>query len=443
MKQGNILRKAAFYMVLTSLIVWLAGCGMDLEGEACEVGEDCASGVCSPFGLCVPEELPEDSDTGTESADPGAVDTGTVALDTGAPPVPLTGVDILFVVDNSGSMAQEQEILADSMGSLTEMLSQGVGGTQLDVRVAVATTDMGVSYDGGVYEDEDEMIFANEQVRCFDEGDNGAFLEEPYDCPEVYEFVQDPGYITPVNHQTGELNWNGFVVSSACMMANIGTDGCNYEQQLSSVTAAITDDEQKTFLRANAMTAIVLITDEEDCSIADPAWFELDELQKVTANLACGRHQDLLKHVTDLRAEIINAKTAATGVDATSSVMFTAIAGVPVGSVCEGRGDQIGDCMAVSPGVNGGGTMGSPDEVARMTIAGVEQYYFEYACVRYAESADPEQEYPITAAYPATRIVQLAQQFGDMGFVYSICNEDWRPVMTQLGTTLLQKMAFK
>ena len=38
----------------------------------------------------------------------------------------------------------------------------------------------------------------------------------------------------------------------------------------------------------------------------------------------------------------------------------------------------------------------------------------------------------VTRAWPARRFVELAQSFGDRGYVYSICNADWSVAMSEL-----------
>ncbi|MBX9768356.1 MAG: hypothetical protein K2X47_13865, partial [Bdellovibrionales bacterium] len=50
-------------------------------------------------------------------------------------------VDVLVVVDNSGSMTFEQQNMADRVGSLVDALNAGAGG-KLSWRIAVTTTDL-------------------------------------------------------------------------------------------------------------------------------------------------------------------------------------------------------------------------------------------------------------------------------------------------------------
>src|SRR5205814_7848592 len=52
-------------------------------------------------------------------------------------------------------------------------------------------------------------------------------------------------------------------------MANLGTQGCGYEHQLQSTRVALYETvtrENAGFLRPNALLAIILVTDEDDCS---------------------------------------------------------------------------------------------------------------------------------------------------------------------------------
>ena len=86
------------------------------------------------------------------------------------------GVDILVVVDNSRSMAEEQEILATAFFPLVNSLINPLPDWQLpsadDVRVAIVTTDMGLSWGGNPYEEGDGWPGTNP---CTATGDNGLF----------------------------------------------------------------------------------------------------------------------------------------------------------------------------------------------------------------------------------------------------------------------------
>jgi hypothetical protein len=459
------------------VLLTMAGCTDTTAGVACIIHEDCGSGICRN-GICGNNDHPDGGDS----------DTGSVS------PLPyMNAVELLFVVDNSNSMEQEQELLATSMYAMINSLLAGVNHADIDLRLGVVTSDMGVSYEGGMLAGEESWFFDS---TCSDHGDNGGLIGEysmgvegagaltiavsdevikcngntepmgcPADwtcvhrdmmgngvcapindytkvnCPPVSEYLGDGGYLTPRNWISGDIRFAEFIAAGACLTQR-GTGGCNFEQPLAAVSAAVSGSQGQAFLRANAMTVVVMITDEEDCSVANPDWYHVDELGTIDINLACGRHPGMMRDVKQLQEDIIEAKSAISGADASGTMMFAAITGVPVGSMCEGRGDRIDNCLSVRPNVNGNGTMGSPDTVERLVgNGGSRQIYFEYACRRYAEGESEEAgDIPITAAYPAPRIVQMAQEFGTLGFVYSICREDWTTIMSQIGATIAQRL---
>lgn len=440
-----------------------------------------------------PDTLSTDS-LDTDSLDTDSLDTETVvhetdsASETESPQEPQswcvaegmtahTSVDLLLVVDNSNSMYQEQQILATALYTLTNALVAPVDGSDPidDVRIAITTTDMGVSYDGQAYDDKDNR-FDNNQVKCSGLGDNGAFVSHYVDdyrvedmhisegviacndsgaqCPDGWECVLPaPGELGSCFDPDGNgsdiecpdelegLN-ESFIhdyspslmgLFAACHVAAIGTDGCNYEQQLAAAAAGLTYG-QETFVRADSLTAIVIVSDEDDCSIKSSQWHELPELSDVTANTACGRHPEFLFDIEELKERYVAAKVAEGGTE--DDVVFAAIAGVPMVDACQGTGDAISGCVDVQPLVNGTGTMAVPEVVTRTTSSGVDQRYFEYACKRYAEGADTEVDSPLTAAYPGTRYIEMAQAFGERGYLYSICNDDWSLAMTNIATVV-------
>lgn len=382
-------------------------------------------------------------------------------------------------------------MLASSLYNLMNQLSEQRGeNTTLDIHLGVTTTDLGIAYGDTYYSDAlVEKLFSNDRVKCYGRGDDGALREdysnlgdefivpvsnlkivcyegknncyEDWECmnidasgkgvcvPRHSEFVVGcppihkyslapayPGILTPQNQVTKETNFPEFAATAACLLQP-EVNGCNYEQPLGAVLSALKKLNGSSLLRHDALTVILLVTDEEDCSIENKAFFEVEELGTTAANVACGRHSKLLSNVNDLYAQIIGAKTAATGKDAMHTVMFAAITGVPVASPCEGPGDQIGNCLKVRPQVNGNGTMGTPDEIEREVYASLTQTYYEYACTRQTDGE------VVTKAYPARRLVEMAQNFGKMGFVFSICNDDWTPLTQQLGAAILARVTPK
>jgi len=159
-------------------------------------------------------------------------------------------MDIVFVVDDSGSMEEEQTNLATNFPMFAQLLSQyQVDGQPLDFRIGLTTTGRTVTYnviDG----------FPFTEV-----GDNGAFRDG---CGSSARFLQstDPN-----------------VESVLSCRANVGTSGPSVEMPLLmskyALSERIADGTNGDFIRPDALLAIVMLTDEDDSSVTTDG-FTLD-----------------------------------------------------------------------------------------------------------------------------------------------------------------------
>lgn len=157
-----------------------------------------------------------------------------------------------------------------------------------------------------------------------------------------------------------------------------------------------------------------------------PDLFATDEIQGTgdgpsELNIACGEHQEYLYSPT----HYYEAFRAAKG-GREESVVFGAIIGVPLVDDCQGSGDQIADCLSHE------GMQLVP--TIEMNSAGQESWYFTPACTRTVGEDE------VTKAIPGRRFVELAQEFMDNGYVYSICNADWSPAMGELASLIASNL---
>jgi hypothetical protein len=163
----------------------------------------------------------------------------------GDPPVDAAGcqkIDVLFVIDNSGSMGQEQtNLIANFPGFIQVLDASG-----LDYRVAVTTTGRDYSWTmttpfGSIPESQDG-------------GDNGAMLA-PAACNMTNRWIEKT---------------DADVTGTFSCVANVGTGGPSDEMPLSAMRDAfeerMTDGTNTGFHRPDALLGIVFLTDEEDCS---------------------------------------------------------------------------------------------------------------------------------------------------------------------------------
>ncbi len=164
-------------------------------------------------------------------------------------------VDILFVIDNSDSMKEEQDSLAQNFINFINVLNSIEGGLP-NIHLAVVSSDLGI---GGWTSDQ-----------CDGVGDDG-FLQNAAreagctgpDAPE--RFIRDvaiPG--------TGmrERNYDGDLAGAFSCIAKLGITGCGVEQHLEAMKLALDGSrlENQGFLRRDAYLAVVILADEDDCS---------------------------------------------------------------------------------------------------------------------------------------------------------------------------------
>ena len=170
------------------------------------------------------------------------------------PANPRRQADILFVIDNSGSMKEEQDSLRANFSRFMDILKTLEGGMP-DVHIGVATSDMGTSATDGT-------SLASGAFGCTQHGDDGVMHGAPM---VTGKFLVDNGH--------GNTNYSGTLEDAFSAMANVGTAGCGIEQHLGSMARALGNPANTGFLRPDAYLAVIVIGDEDDCSLAHDQLF--------------------------------------------------------------------------------------------------------------------------------------------------------------------------
>ena len=173
----------------------------------------------------------------------------------------IDAVDVLFVVDNSESMQQEQDNLAANFPKLVERLNAA----ELDFRVGVVSTDLGVGFDTD-----------GRLSNCSFSGDAGRLLNDRGTGQPECTGPRDP-WLEQIAGQSNAFDGN--VSAAFSCMARRGTTGCGFEQPLEAMHKALDPETNPGFIRDNAALAVVIISDEDDCSTRDPALFSLDDAE--------------------------------------------------------------------------------------------------------------------------------------------------------------------
>ncbi len=409
---------------------------------------------------------------------------GADVSDTNTPSKPdnkeYSGIDLLIVVDNSESMGQEQEMLATGFFTLVNSLVSSSSGSiwpypaVADIRVAVVSSDMGLQY-GENHSTEgisDDVTSATQCTGDDPRGDDGRFqIDMPSSitvesgripcegngdqCPmEGWSCSYglcvtpsgDPETVACPDLNTGNAwagttgeNTNGNLASQVACLGQLGTSGCGVEQQLEAAVRGLSrNDEQRAFIKDDHLLAVLIVSDEEDCSIADRGLYNTDEwisgttlnqlepstgLLNTACNLPASNEDNFLFDTNRYRTELVGLKNGDEG-----AVIFAAIVGVPKGdnSPCQGRGNELGGCLDHGDMKLEVGLFESE--------SGIQFKHFMTACER------SEGENVVTSARPGRRYVQVARSFGGAGYIYSICNADWSPAMERITEIIAERV---
>jgi hypothetical protein len=156
-------------------------------------------------------------------------------------------MDLVFVVDDSGSMDLEQANLGSNFPMFASVLQNFVNadGEHIDFRIAVTTTGKDISY-------------TIQGFGMSEDGDNGAFRNN---CGSTSRFIEST-----------DPNMNTLLPCRA----NVGTGGPSYEMPLLmskwALSDRVADNTNAGFLRDDALLGLVYLTDENDVSTVTNNW---------------------------------------------------------------------------------------------------------------------------------------------------------------------------
>ena len=265
-------------------------------------------------------------------------------------------VDILFVIDNSGSMGEEQAILANNFGAFIQVLE--ADDVEANYRLGITTSDNGNPWcpSGATTPEAGNLVLSSCKARIgdfiFNNGEtdvtdlacndicslDAAALEV---LPSTTDFDTQPSPRKWLENIEGKKNIPDSTNTEDAFkcFGPQGINGCGFESQLESMYLALiraqNADEVGSygFLRASAILAIVFVTDEADCSY-NKAFAEIFE--------------------QDGNRVFWSDPEAAFP---TSAVCWNA------GVDCEGDPSNYDSCSAVNKDVNGSSGVGDNDAV--------------------------------------------------------------------------------
>ncbi|MBX7191482.1 MAG: hypothetical protein K1X94_05470 [Sandaracinaceae bacterium] len=373
--------------------------------------------------------LPRDARTEPDGARP---------LDDAGPLLVPTTVDLLFLVDDSSSMAEEQANLIAELPRLIRVLASGDrdgDGTRdftppTSLHVGFVTSDMGAGPFGGVPTCRAGL------------GDDGILRAESRlttaPCSAVY-----PSGVFSFAPDTDDAA--AFASTLGCV-ASVGTGGCGFEQQLEASLKAVTptsaaawtaagyvpprfvsvegvpdeiagqgDAANAGFLRPDSILAISFLTDEEDCSVRDYGLFVTGDprFMSIPLNLRCNTFGDPAMGYVHAVDRYVSGFLGLRRNPA--DLVFSAVVGIPPETEADAA---AGDFAAI---------LSHPNMLPRVNAMGTN---LEPSCV----SSNG-------VAYPPIRFVQVAAGLHEAGAhvsLSSICAGSYQPAIDGIVTRLLE-----
>lgn len=157
----------------------------------------------------------------------------------------VTKLDVMFVIDNSGSMYSAQSNLAKNFPAIIETFLK----KNLDFQIAVTTTDA--------------YLALPAWTPYYNQIPTPGYYEERPQEEKAWFRAGTPNQPSPYRIlNSGSQN----LLQNFILNATQGTYGRGDERSLQSLRAALVSPGNSGFLRADAYLAIVILTDEDDFS---------------------------------------------------------------------------------------------------------------------------------------------------------------------------------
>jgi hypothetical protein len=398
----------------------------------------------------------------------------------------LTGpereVDILFVVDNSPSMDPKQQALANNFPKMIAALEKLHGGLP-DVHIGVVSSNMGAGNGAmggncGSGLGDRGLLWGNDPNDL-----TASVAAGSANTPTLpgcglnlgqrwIEDIQDPNNPGRIRNYDSTMQLADVF---SCLATAVGVSGCGEEHQLQATRVALIpqtgiNDANNGFLRPNAKLAIVLITDEDDCSASNDNSQNDDMFNMLTkrdvgdtTSLRCAARGHLCGG-----QPIPNYDPSFGGVGYTGTTPFTHSFAdctaksqldpsnpdhvyLPlydvqemIDSVNYVKGPKAPFEIFVS-GIIGWPANGDPSSVQYQigkdstSVPASQQTLWDYMPIC-QDSTQRSADGNIYKAYGGLRLKKFIDAFGDNGKVFSICNSDFTDAMTQTGNDLVQAM---
>jgi len=376
-------------------------------------------------------------------------------------------VDMIFVIDNSSYMANQQTCFQGSLRSLFDTLLRFPGGLP-DLHLGVITPDLGSSPydvpgcerpggDGGRFLKgvDNGCVFPENQTYIVDVAPRGCSVERQddpgsatscwsHDCVQAHcdeaaftgldGVATEPAGLTlyidengcPRCRNTGEP---GSLEALMCSSSS-GAWGCGFEQPLEALQLALSDrsGDNAGFLRSDAYLAVVFFTNEDDCSVKWAEFFDptgdIDSELGALTSFRCTEFGVTCDEPWDRHNEGHYTHCRPRETDDGSDLLGTVSGYVRFIS-------ELMDPERILPAA----IAGPSDGTLNVALDGSGNPRLQQSCGNWEDAADP-----------AVRLQAFVQAFHDWPIqeqwpFFSLCSPDYGPALTGLALELFSRAA--
>jgi hypothetical protein len=340
-------------------------------------------------------------------------------------------IDILFVIDNSGSTLDKQTVFSQNVPKFVQALDAFPRGRP-NLHIGVVNTTVDIATAG----------FANGGTGCPtpDPRDNGLLQNAPRlpGCtPPAGQFISD--IRAPDGSRT--TNYAGALDQTLSCIALMGTDGCGFEAPLEAMKRALDGSrpENAGFVRSGAYLGVIFLTDEDDASVKDRKVFSLPDadvggrndyrVQPLFAYRCAtpisssvgGTYAGCTPRTDSYLEDTHHYSQFLTSVKDPGRIVVAAIAGPPPGVQTNDDPPRT----ASSPNIATG----------PLTVNGSTQSLALLPSCSAMINGNP------AIGRPGVRLASFLGDFGDRGRLYTICQSDYSAALTDIGRTLFNAIS--
>ena len=413
---------------------------------------------------------------------------------------PERQVDILFVIGNSPSMAPKQAVLAQNFRKMIAVLERLPGGLP-EVHIGVVSSNMGAGMGAmggncGVGLGDRGLLWGNDPNDLTASVAAGSVAATNANNPIADGCGLLPGArwiedgASPDGTGGRQRNYSGRTIEDVftCLATAVGSNGCEEQHLLQATRVALIpqdgiNEANSGFLRSNAYLAIVLVTDQDDCSANNYNTLNDDMFNMVTkgdpgdtTTLRCAARGHLCggqpipdydpsigytsttpfsDTFTDCSAKEKRLLNPNGSPDDPNNVDYVYLPLIDVQDVINDinnftKGAQAKQRILVS------GIIGWPPDANDTNLPADLQTNPNYRIDKDATSLPASQanlwdympictipsqkstDGNIYKAYGGLRLKKFIDAFGNRGQTFSICNPDFTNAMTQIGNGMVQ-----